>query len=364
MNRFWAAVIEPLARVLNPRTIVEIGSDEGAGTQKLLEFCKSTGAHLHVVDPKPAYDVGEWRARWGEILTYHLTTSLDALPSIGPVDMALIDGDHNWYTVRNELECLHANAANARSAFPLVFLHDVGWPYGRRDLYYDPESVPAEQRQPYANAGIVPGQSALIPGGGYNVHCFNAVEEGTPRNGVRTAIDDFVSDHGGDDFSLDIVPVLFGLAILYRRSDPYPASFVERLSQIRLAPSAEALVALAERERIDALVEVQARGLRIDVLERRVEAAESAVRNNQAQMGLISDRLHRARIDAAHFKGVAAAKIAELDAVKTDFAAAKAEASALKQRWAAWQSSFPGRAALRLQRLAGVALGTRQKAPR
>ncbi len=362
MNRFWADVIEPLAAELKPKTLVEIGSDEGAGTQKLLEFCRSTGAHLHVVDPKPAYDVGVWRAQWGEIVTYHLATSLDALPSIGPVDMALIDGDHNWYTVRNELEHLHANAEKAGSAFPLVFLHDVGWPYGRRDLYYDPDTIPPEQRQPYANAGVVPGQSVLVPGGGYNAHCFNAIEEGTPRNGVRTAIEDFIADHPNEDFALDIVPVLFGMAILYRRSDPYPAGFRERLAQMRLGPTTQSLVMLSERERIDAMVEVQALGRRIDLLERRVEAAESAVLNNQARMGLVSERLHRARNDAAHFQSVAATKSAEADIYKADLAAAKAQVSALQERCAQWEASFMGRTAARLQQWADIALRARQRA--
>jgi len=361
MNLFWADVIEPLAAELKPRTLLEIGSFAGGGTQRLLDYCRRSGAHLHVVDPKPAYDVQALRAQWGETLTYHLATSLAALPSIGPVDVALVDGDHNWYTVRNELENLRINAAKANVAFPLVFLHDVCWPYGRRDLYYDPDTVPADQRQDYANAGVLPGQSALIPGGGFNSHCFNAIDEGNPRNGVRTAIEDFVADHAGEDFALEIFPVLFGLAIVYRRSDWLPSGFHERLAQMRLAPTAQALVALAERERVDALVEIQALERRIDILERRVSAAEGVVRDNQAQMGLVSERLNRARNDAKQFQSMAAMKSAEVAIVKADL---EAQVSVLRKKLARWETSFVGRVAAGLQQLAvwqaGVARGIRR----
>ena len=60
------------------------------------------------------------------------------------MDAALIDGDHNWYTVYNELKLLAATAREADAALPVLVLHDVGWPYGRRDLYYAPEQIPEE----------------------------------------------------------------------------------------------------------------------------------------------------------------------------------------------------------------------------
>ena len=35
---------------------------------------------------------------------------------------------------------------------PLLVLHDVGWPYGRRDLYYDPDDIPASTASPWRKA--------------------------------------------------------------------------------------------------------------------------------------------------------------------------------------------------------------------
>ena len=74
-------------------------------------------------------------------------------------------------------------------------MHDVGWPYGRRDLYYAPERIPAEHRQPYAQAGMRPRTRKLVAHGGLNPTMYNAEIEGGPRNGVMTALDDFVAEH-------------------------------------------------------------------------------------------------------------------------------------------------------------------------
>ena len=49
---------------------------------------------------------------------------------------------------------LAATAREAGAPLPVCFLHDVGWPYGRRDLYYAPERIPEEFRQPWAQKGL------------------------------------------------------------------------------------------------------------------------------------------------------------------------------------------------------------------
>ena len=77
--------------------------------------------------------------------------------------------------------------------FPLTFLHDIGWPFGRRDQYHDPDSIPQEHRHPHRLAGIVPGQAELTDEPGLRL-MVNAEAEGTPRNGVLTGIEDFMSE--------------------------------------------------------------------------------------------------------------------------------------------------------------------------
>jgi cephalosporin hydroxylase len=94
----------------------------------------------------------------------------------------------------------------------VLLLHDVGWPYGRRDLYHAPERIPDQFRHPYAQKGLASGQSELRDEGGLNAQFHNAVFEGGSRNGVKTALEDFVAEH---DRRMRVVelPVYFGLAV-------------------------------------------------------------------------------------------------------------------------------------------------------
>src|SRR5215207_9498000 len=125
MQRFWETVIGPVFDAVQPKTIVEIGSDQGGNTANLLEFCRQTGATLHVIDPAPKYDFSEWQ---DEHVVFHRDLSLNVLPSIENFDVLLIDGDHNWYTVFNELHTIERLCDERGRGFPLVLLHDIGWP--------------------------------------------------------------------------------------------------------------------------------------------------------------------------------------------------------------------------------------------
>ncbi len=51
---------------------------------------------------------------------FHEALSLDVLPSLEPMDAALIDGDHNWYTVYHELKLLAEGARRAGAPLPVL----------------------------------------------------------------------------------------------------------------------------------------------------------------------------------------------------------------------------------------------------
>jgi GT2 family glycosyltransferase len=188
---FFRLLIDPLLEALHPQTIVEIGVEVGAVTGPLLAWAQANGAVVHAIDPDPALNVERLQARYGEQLQFHRRKSLEVLGEIADVDLALIDGDHNWYTVLNELRTLERRAGEESREPPVMLLHDVGWPYGRRDLYYDPAAIPESERQPYARGGVKPGRTELGPG--LNDHLENALLEGTAANGVLTAAEDFIA---------------------------------------------------------------------------------------------------------------------------------------------------------------------------
>jgi hypothetical protein len=228
--RFWDSVIEPLLRAADARVAIEVGAEQGWLTERLLEFCDERDGIAHVVEPVPHFLPDHWRRRYGARYVLHEELSLEALPRVHDPDAVLLDGDHNWFTVYHELEVVETLRRDGR--FPIVVLHDVGWPYGRRDMYHDPSTVPDEFRHPSRRLGMRPGQSELLEEGGFNAHLENAVHEGGARNGVRTAVEDFCAASGHE---LDVieVPGLHGLGVLVAsrelEASPALAGAVERL---------------------------------------------------------------------------------------------------------------------------------------
>ena len=156
MYPLWDEVISPVLMASGARRLVEIGALRGENTRFLLENL-GDDVELHVIDPVPEFDPAEHEQRFGGRYIFHRDISHNVLPDLPPVDVALVDGDHNWFTVYHELGMLARTAAEHGTLLPVLILHDVGWPYGRRDLYYAPERIPDEDRQPYAPAGDAAG---------------------------------------------------------------------------------------------------------------------------------------------------------------------------------------------------------------
>jgi len=283
MHRFWTAVVEPLLQRLEPAVIVEIGSDRADNTRRLVGFCQQHQAVLHAIDPAPQFDAAAWQRAYAGVFVFHHGLSLEALPRVGAMDAVLIDGDHNWYTVFNELRTIEALSARHGRLFPLVFLHDTGWPYGRRDLYYDPATVPAGARQVYRRAGMPLDSPGLLNRQGLNPHLYNAVSEGGAHNGVLTAIDEYMSA-SGLQLEFSQVPGFHGLGILASRERlaNHPA-LAARLAKIDAAWARAAPIRALEKTRL--------------ALEIRVIALEDRARTNGHARGLARLQARAARLN-------------------------------------------------------------------
>ncbi len=195
MHRFYKLLILPLLDVLAPRVIVEVGADIVGVSRPLLAWAQDSGAVLHVIDPDPALSVERLEADHGEHLRFHRARSLEVLETIENVELALIDGDHNWFTVINELRSLDLCARQEGRDPPVILVHETGWPYGRRDSYRDPDAIPEAHRHPHARRGVVPGQAEL--GAGLNEDREHALLDNTPANGVLSAVEDFIGEPEG-----------------------------------------------------------------------------------------------------------------------------------------------------------------------
>ena len=226
MNRFWDIIISHIFNEVKPRLIVEIGSDTGLNTKKILDYCKEVeNAKLISIDPSPSFDIGAMKEKYGRKFIPIKDLSLNSLKTIQNCDVVLIDGDHNWYTVYNELKLIEKNY-NQKN-FPIIILHDISWPYGRRDLYYNPDSIPSEFLHDYKQLGMKPNQNKLLKLGGVNVDLNNAINENTPKNGVLTAIEDFLKQ---TSFKLTFYKIngFNGLGIIFPKDDSFN-NFIEEL---------------------------------------------------------------------------------------------------------------------------------------
>lgn len=193
MNRFFDKIILPLFDKINAKTIVEVGCFDGVNTLKILDYCEKNDANLKSIDPTPSskFPIEFFENNYGDKFEFYNELSLERIPLLKNYDVILLDGDHNWYTVYNELKAIERNFNQYN--FPIILLHDVAWPYGRRDSYYNPDNIPSEFINPYKKAPILPGNEELSEYG-MNGGVCNAIHENTPKNGVLTAIEDFLND--------------------------------------------------------------------------------------------------------------------------------------------------------------------------
>lgn len=208
----WENIVFPLINKLKPNYIVEVGAERGTNTMSMLEYCAENDGNLTCIDPFPLFDVDSLKEKYGEKFEMIEDLSLNVLDSIKDYDLILLDGDHNWYTIYNELKSIESNFN--QDTFPFIIFHDISWPYARRDIYYNPNDIPEEFLNKYEKKGIYPGESKLREVGGLNSSIYNATEENTPKNGVLTGIEDFIKE---SDLNLTFktLNAFHGLGLMY-----------------------------------------------------------------------------------------------------------------------------------------------------
>lgn len=248
MHRFFPTIIAPILDKIDPKTVIEIGCADGAHTRLLLDDCNKRKAVLHVVDPEPTLDTDDLAKKNPDSFVFHRMMSIEALPTLPKADVVLIDGDHNYYTVSHELTALCKDPAT----MPVILLHDVGWPYGRRDMYHSPERIPHEARQPNHQRGILVDGSDLAEYGHGAGKIFHAQTESGPKNGVLTAVEDVLKNIN-PPARLVLVPGFHGLGIIapahIKKTHPQLWSFLDLLT---VTEPMQAHIRALEEDRVSA----------------------------------------------------------------------------------------------------------------
>jgi methyltransferase family protein len=208
-------LLVPLLDAVEAGSVAEVGAFAGDLTQDLVAWAERADSRVVAIDPTPQRELITLSTR-SDRLELVREPSTAAIPGLPEIDVVIIDGDHNYFTVSEELRLIDERYAGGQA--PLLILHDVCWPHGRRDAYYSPERIPEAGRQPMVEGGaIFPGEAGIAAGG--LPYKWVAEREGGPRNGVMTAVEDFVE--GRENVRLAIVPAFFGLGVVWRLDAPW-----------------------------------------------------------------------------------------------------------------------------------------------
>jgi hypothetical protein len=275
---------------VHARSVAEVGAYAGDLTRLLIDWARGSGARVLAIDPVPKESLVRLDRESPELELIR-RTSLDALPSLELPDAIVIDGDHNYFTVSRELATIADRAAAA--ALPLLLFHDVCWPHARRDDYFAPDALPEQSRHPLVGegSGIAPENPGVDPRG--LPFPRSAAREGGPRNGVLTAVEDFVA--GGAGLRLAVVPAFFGFGVVWETAAPYASELTQILQAWDRHPVLERL----EANRVRLLAERQSCRTEVWELSERLARYDQALRRViDSRAFSIADRLSRLRARA------------------------------------------------------------------
>lgn len=279
-----AEVVFGCLDAIEAKTVVEIGAFHGKSTNEMLEWAGRAGARLIAIDPAPQPDLQAIAAQHPELELVE-ATSHEALPTLPDADAIIIDGDHNYFTLSEELRLISERAPGP--GMPLLLLHDIGWPLARRDGYYVPERIPAEHRQPLArNTYLAPDEPGTAADG-MPFACV-AASEGGPRNGILTAVEDFLAVQ--PELELAKVPAFFGLGVIWHRDAPWGARVAAAVAPWDRNPVLERL----EANRVLHMVERYRMTRRLEIAFDRNEEAEELLRALQGSRAFgVAEQLSR-----------------------------------------------------------------------
>jgi hypothetical protein len=272
------------------KSVAEVGAYAGDLTRVLVDWAAQSGAFILAIDPAPQPRLVTMADHHAELELVR-ETSLKALPEIELPDVIIIDGDHNYYTVREELRLIGERTTGAD--LPLLLFHDVCWPHGRRDDYFDPDQIPTEFRQPIIadGSGIYPGNPDAQRGG--LPYPRSAAHEGGARNGVLTAVQDYVAD--SDQLELVVVPAFFGFGAVWHHKAPWADSVAQILKPLDQDP----LLARLEENRVSHIA--QEHSLRVelwDQQERQTRQEQVLRRMLQSSAFAVAEGLSKLRVRA------------------------------------------------------------------
>lgn len=262
-------------------TVIEVGVESGQVSGMYVELGATA---VYCVEPAVNDDTRAALAT-NDRMRLVEGRSPDVFSQLPHADLYVLDGDHNYATVLAELNWIFRHAPDA-----VVVVHDVLWPWSRRDLYYEPSSLPAVDRHPVSADGPTVWHDELTPAGFVGAGAFScAVHAGGEHNGVRTAVEDAMT-WAADAWSFQVIPAVFGMGVLVRRDSHAAGAWLDSIRRY----STSELLRIMENNRI---------ALYTRVLQLQFEAVAAAASTDRlaetvAEQQQTIDRLERERATA------------------------------------------------------------------
>ena len=218
-NFFDLDIIPTFLSRFNVGKILVIGLSNEVIINEIVNYCIDKNCSINAIDSKinlmeliDGYDDLDDKTK--KNITYFKGDSLDILPELYDFDAVFINDDPNWYTVYNELNIIKNNNEN----FPIVFVCNNKYPHKRRDSYINPEKIPEEYKNEcYKDLPILYEEDGETKRTMVKDGFCHAIHKDTPKNGVLTAIEDFIKENSSLKL-LDINP-LEGITLIYQYSE-------------------------------------------------------------------------------------------------------------------------------------------------
>lgn len=197
--------------------VVVIGLSNVNIIEEVISFCIENDSLLYAIDSEidieDFFVINNKNKHSYENIKYFKDNAFNVLPNLRNIDAIFINDDPNWYTVYSELNLIKKTNSN----FPLVFICNNKYPHKRRDSYSNLDNIPNEYKNECCNKLIIEYVDD-------NEMKYTEIEDGfchaihnnTPKNGVLTAIEDFLNEN----LSLKILDInsLEGLSLIYKDS--------------------------------------------------------------------------------------------------------------------------------------------------
>lgn len=188
-------IIPIILNIFNVNDVVLCGVLDEKTHNQVMFYCDENDASCRVIDLQ-------------EIQSDSANNSpLNILPNLNDFDAIFLNDDPNWYTVFKELNIIK----ESNNEFPLVFICHNIFPHKRRDSYVNPKRIPKDFLNDYSKDLMIHDEVVI------HDEFFHAIEENTPKNGVLTAIEDFLNQNS----SIGLADIKFfnGITILYHKDN-------------------------------------------------------------------------------------------------------------------------------------------------